>query len=249
MRRWHPLVCALLGTLWAGDALAYRPFDGTDAAVAEPGLFEIELGPARYQQIGPNGALFAPDVVFNYGLAERWELVMQGSLTRSLQAEASGVALTGNGLFLKGMLREGSLQEKSGPSIVTEFGFLLPDISTDAPTGTGGAVSVIVSQRWAALTTHLNASVALTCQQQADIAFGAIVEGPNDWTVRPVAELLYEHDYGGTETTSALIGAIWRIRENISFDVGFRGGWVNDQLLREVRAGVTFAFSPLDRRP
>lgn len=90
--------------LWASEALAYRPFDGTDAAVAEPGLFEIELGPARYQQIGPNGALFAPDVVFNYGVAERWELVLQGSLTRSLQAEASGVALTDNGLFLKGML-------------------------------------------------------------------------------------------------------------------------------------------------
>jgi hypothetical protein len=209
MHRWRPLVCALHGTLWADDALAYRPFDGTDAAVAEPGLFEIELGPARYQQIGPDVALFARDLVFNYGLAEHWELVMQGSLTRRLEVGASGVALTGNGVFLKGMLREGGLQEKPGPSIATEFGFLL----------------------------------------QADIAFSAIVEGPDGWTVRPVAKLLYEHDYGGTETTSALIGAIWRVRENISFDVGFRGGWVNDQPLREVRAGVTFAFRPLDQRP
>ena len=60
--------------------------------------------------------------------------------------------------------------------------------------------------------------------------------------MRPVAELFYEHDYGGIETRSALIGAIWRIRDNISFDVGSRGGWVNDQPLREVRAGATFAF-------
>jgi hypothetical protein len=236
------IACALLAALWADHALAYRPFDGTDAAVAEPGLFEIELGPARYQQVGLEATLFAPDVVFNYGLTERWELVLQGSLMRSLHAEASGVALTGNGLFLKGMLREGSLQEKTGPSIAAEFGFLLPDVSTDAPSGTGGAMSVIVSQRWAALTAHLNASIALTRQQQADIAFSAIVEGPNDWTVRPVAELFYEHDYGGPETGSALIGAIWRIRDNISADVGLRGGWVNDQPLREVRAGMTFAF-------
>lgn len=134
MRRRCRVTCVLLAGLWANDALAYRPFDGTDAAVAEPGQFEIELGPARYQQIGPDSALFAPDMVFNYGLSERWELVLQGSLTRSLQAEASGVALTGNGLFLKGMLREGSLQEKTGPSIATDASvrsFLLT--SSDGP--------------------------------------------------------------------------------------------------------------------
>lgn len=247
MRRPSGLALALLAALWANDALAYRPFDGTDAAVADPGEVEIELGPAQYQQIGPNQTLFAPDVIFNYGLAERWELVLQGGLARDLQPDASGVALLGNALFLKTVLREGSLQERSGPSIATEFGFLLPDISAAAPSGTGGAVSVIVSQRWPALTVHLNASAALTRPQQADIAFSTIVEGPNDWTVRPVAELFYEHDYGGTETGSALVGAIWRIRDNISFDVGLRGGWVNGQPLREVRAGVTFGFA-LSRR-
>jgi hypothetical protein len=242
IRAWCCFICTLLAAVWADDALAYRPFDGTDAAIAEPGLFEIELGPARYQQIGPDGALFAPDVVFNYGLAERWELVLQGSLTRSLQAEASGVALTGNGLFLKGMLREGSLQEKPGPSIATEFGFLLPDVSATDPSGTGGTAAIIVSQRWPALTVHFNAAAAVTRRQNADVAFSVIVEGPNDWTLRPVAEVLYERDFAGIETGSALIGAIWRIRENISVDVGLRGGRVNDQPLREVRAGMTFAF-------
>jgi hypothetical protein len=237
------LAFAVSAALWAGEAQAYRPFDGTDAAVAAPGEIEIELGPAQYQRIGPGRTLFAPDVIFNHGLADRWELVLQGGLARGLQPDSSGVALLGNALLLKGVLREGSLQDRSGPSIATEFGFLLPDISAENPSGTGGAVSVIVSQRWPALTAHLNASVALTRQQQADIAFSAIVEGPNDWTVRPVAELFYEHDYRGTETASALVGAVWRVRDNISFDVGLRGGWVNDQPLREVRAGVTFGFA------
>src|SRR5262249_61091869 len=37
----------LLG--WTSDAFAYRPFDGTDAAVADPGEVEIELQPAGAQ--------------------------------------------------------------------------------------------------------------------------------------------------------------------------------------------------------
>jgi hypothetical protein len=247
-RRQAGLPLVLLAALWAADAWAYRPFDGTDAAVAEPGQIEIELGPAQYQRIGSDQTLFAPDVIFNYGLAERWELVLQGGLARDLQPGAAGVALVGNALLLKAVLREGALQDKSGPSIAGEFGFLLPDIGAEAPSGAGGVATVIVSQRWRSLTAHLNAGVALTRQHQADIAFSVIVEGPNDWTVRPVAELFYEHDYGGTETGSALVGAIWRVRDNISFDVGLRGGWVSDQPLREVRAGVTFGFGAFHLR-
>jgi len=46
----------------------------------------------------------------------------------------------------------------------------------------------------------------------------------------------------GLTTTSALVGAIWQVRENIAFDVGLRAAQVNDQPLREVRFGVTFGF-------
>jgi len=35
-------------TFWCGEVEAYRPFDGTDAAVAETGEIEIELGPLEY---------------------------------------------------------------------------------------------------------------------------------------------------------------------------------------------------------
>jgi hypothetical protein len=37
---------------WCGGAEAYRPFDGTDAAVAETGEMEIELGPVEYLRAG-----------------------------------------------------------------------------------------------------------------------------------------------------------------------------------------------------
>ena len=120
------VLAPILALAWSGDALAYRPFDGTDAAIAEPGQVEIELGPAQYLQIGSERTLVAPTVVFNYGLSERWELVLQGEAVHSLMEDSSKSSLVGNGLFLKGILREGSLQGKPGPSIATEFGFLLP---------------------------------------------------------------------------------------------------------------------------
>jgi hypothetical protein len=41
-----------LAMLWRNDATAYRTFDGTDAAVAEPDTVEIELGPAEYVRQG-----------------------------------------------------------------------------------------------------------------------------------------------------------------------------------------------------
>jgi hypothetical protein len=58
--------------LYAWPAAAYRPFDGTDAAVAGLNEIEIELQPMGWQRIGSPSALIAPQVVFNYGFAERW---------------------------------------------------------------------------------------------------------------------------------------------------------------------------------
>src|ERR1700688_5187482 len=63
---------------WAGPAFAYRPFDGTDAAVAAPGEVEIELQPAgRLREEGSN-TLIAPATVLNYGMSEGWEAVFEG---------------------------------------------------------------------------------------------------------------------------------------------------------------------------
>jgi hypothetical protein len=166
---------------WGGDALAYRPFDGTDAAVAEFGQVEVELGPAQYLQIGPERTLVAPTVVLNYGISEGWELVLQGEVLHSLMQDSPKSSLVGNGLFLKAILREGSLQGQPGPSIATEFGFLLPSINDDPTNSTGGSVAGIVSQQWPWLTVHFNAALALTHQQTADAFVGLILEGPHDW--------------------------------------------------------------------
>ena len=62
------------------EAWAYRPFDGTDAAVAETGEVEIELGPVEYLREGAERTLLAPNVRINYGFIPGWEAA-EGKLT------------------------------------------------------------------------------------------------------------------------------------------------------------------------
>jgi hypothetical protein len=53
---------------------------------------------------------------------------------------------------------------------------------------------------------------------------------------------------------SALMGAIWKVRDDLSFDLAVREAWVNGTPETEVRAGLTFGFllakmtSPIARR-
>jgi hypothetical protein len=234
----------LLAIAWSQVALAYRPFNGTDAAVADPGEVELELGPIQYFELGSVPVLFSPDVVFNYGIGPRWEFVLQGRLAHELLPDSQGPNLVDNGVFLKGVLREGTLQDKPGPSIAAEFGLLLP--STRDEPGTGAGLAVIVSQRWKALTIHLNAGAEMTRRQLVDAACSLIVEGPYSWPVRPVAEFYYEREYGGPEIVSGLVGAIWQVNDKLAVDLALRGGWIDGVAFREVRAGVTIGFGLFD---
>jgi hypothetical protein len=224
-------------------ASAYRPFDGTDAAVAEKGKMEIEMQPAGIFKDVSGATLIAPAARFNYGLTETWEAVLEGQIEHPLSPSGPS-SVTAAGAFLKGVLREGSLQEKSGVSVATEFGFLLPDSRGDSRLG--ASLAGIVSQRWDWGSIHLNGAAALSREHHADLFIGTIIEGPSKWTVRPVVEVFYEKEFGKSETVSGLVGLIWQVREDLSFDVGVRHAVTNGHPLNEVRAGVSFAF-PLSR--
>jgi hypothetical protein len=232
-------VIALCLTAWPDPASAYRPFDGTDAAVAAPGELEIELQPVGRLREGGNTALVAPATVINYGLSEGWEAVFEGQGQTPL-SPSGPTSLTAAGAFLKHVLQPGSLQDKIGPSVATEFGVLLPD--STGSSGVGASLAGIISQRWDWGTIHLNAQTALTRDHHADLFLGGIIEGPSKWSVRPVAEFFYENEVGKSETISGLIGLIWRVRDNLSFDVGLRHALKNGHPVNEVRAGLTFGF-------
>jgi hypothetical protein len=228
-------------------ASAYRPFDGTDAAVAAPGEMEIELQPAGPLRDETGTTLVAPATVINYGFSENWEAVFQGN--GQIPLSPSGpTSLTSAGAFLKHVLQPGSLQDKPGPSVATEFGVLLPD--STGGSGVGASLAGIVSQRWDWGTVHFNVQTALTREHRGDVFVDTILEGPITWTVRPVAEVFYENEFGRAETVSGLVGLIWRVRDNLSFDVAIRHALTNGHPVNEIRAGLTFGFPlrPLEGR-
>src|SRR5216684_82784 len=166
---WSWLVfAALAGAATAAGstaALAYRPFVGTDAAVADVNEVEIELQPAGTLRHDSQTSLVAPDVVFNYGFAKNWEFVFEGVGQFPLGNSDENSSLASVGAFLKYVAREGSLQDAKGPSIAVEFGPLLPGIHADE--GFGASLDTIVSQRWDWGAVHGNFATTLTRDHHA----------------------------------------------------------------------------------
>jgi len=233
------------------SARAYRPFNSTDAAVAGKGDVEIELGPLGLLEEGSDRSLVAPSVILNWGIAERWELVLEGRHFVHLGSAASEPRLRvqDTALSLKTVLREGSLQEKSSVSVATEVGALLPAINGES--GAGAEAAVIASQRWDALSVHLNGAASWTRAHALGLFAGLIAEGPDAWAVRPVGEVFVEGEGDLPITVSWLAGAIWRLRENLSVDAALRLARTGGVDTTEIRAGLTWAFGvgfPSSRR-
>lgn len=233
------VACLCVAALATSPAFAFRPFDGTDAAVADPGKMEVELQPAGRLHDDSGTTLIAPATRFNFGLTEGWEGVLEGLVETPLSASGPS-SLSAAGAFLKGVVRPGSLQDKPGPSVATEFGVLLPD--SVGASGFGASAAWIVSQRWDWGSVHLNTAATLTREHHGDVFLGAIVEGPGKWTVRPVGEVFYEKEFGQFETVSGLVGLIWQVNEDLAVDVAVRHAILNARPVDELRAGVTFGF-------
>jgi hypothetical protein len=225
------------------DALAYRPFDGTDADVAAYGHLEWELGPTHYYREGDSNFLIAPATVLNLGIVKGTELVVDFEDLVALGALDPGeprVRTQDTDVLVKHVFREGVLQEKSGPSIAVEAGPLLPDIHGES--AFGASLAVITSYRWSFGSIHWNEWGEYTREHRVSLFSGVILEGPHDWTVRPVAELFVEHEFNVETTCSALVGAIWAVDDAFSLDVGVRAALIEGESAEEVRLGFTWAL-------
>jgi hypothetical protein len=229
------LAIGIFAVGWVRPAAAYRPFDGTDAAVADLGEMEIEFQPLGAAHAGGTTRGLS-DAILNYGFADRWELVLQ--TTPQVPPEGFGPISVSNAALLKYVVQPGVLQDKPGPSIAAEFGALLPQIGGS---GVGASWSGIVSQRWDWGTVHYNVTTNLT-PQHGELFLSTILEGPNKWKVRPVAEFYFEGVTNQPSTFSALVGAIWQVNDKLSFDVAVRQAWVDGRPVSELRAGLTFGF-------
>jgi hypothetical protein len=224
-------------------ARAYRPFDGTDADVAEFHELELEIGPVGYYAQG-NAHSFVSGGVINFGFAPRFELVIQGFDYVSVDARSPELnRFADTAVFVKHIWRDGCLQEKEGPSFATEIGPLLPIVSDAKDFGAyvGGILTTCLGQ---SLIIHWNAEVqVLRASYDLDIFGGAILEPPpSKYVVRPVAEMFVERDFVGIQIYSGLVGAIWRVSERLSLDVAIREAAMAGQKVSEVRAGFSLTI-------
>jgi hypothetical protein len=232
-------------------AWAYRPFTGTDADVAELHDIELEIGPVGYLRQGGQGereTIAAPSLIANWGFARDLELVLEGRQFIPL-APAPGeprVQIVETQLDVKWLVREGSLQEKTGPSVATEWTILLPETGQRR---LGAELAAIASLRRPALTLHANGNVACTRERTLGLFGGLIAEGPGAWPVRPVAEVFVDRESASETEWSGLAGAIWPFpaSPSLSFDAAARLSWlrVAGAGIRtfELRAGLTWPFS------
>jgi hypothetical protein len=237
------VVSTALVLSWAAPASAYRPFDGTDAAVAEAHVVELEVGPVGYERQSTAKYLVAPALVLNYGVAPGFELVLEGRQLWALH-EPDDSGLEEVALSLKSVLRRGSLQGAKGVSVAMESGLLLP--GTDARLGVH--VASIFSWQWPAVTVHLNLMNDLLTSLRYAASSSVIAEGPSQWLVRPVSEVLVVRDFAERAVTrgsgaSVLVGAIAEWNDAWAFDVAVRHGVREGRTEDEVRLGFTWSFS------
>ena len=230
---------ALIGVLLVpASAWAYRPFVSTDAAVADPKEVEIELGYFNLERTHRANTISTPHVVLNYGVAKNLELVAEFNLVVSPDVEVTDPSVS-----LKGVLKEGVLQDKPGVSVAVEAGPLLP---TTLPRehGVGFEAVGIVSGKLAPVTLHVNGGGGLDRGGQLFGIWGVIGELPLHSKVRLVGEVNGETTQGERPNNSALLGVIWQpTSKNLFLDAGVRRGVSDAAPDWQFTIGLTFGFS------
>jgi len=237
--------CAMLGVLLLcapRSARAYRPFNGTDADVAQRGEFELELGPAQYYRRANANYLVAPATVLNLGFAEDLEAVVdfQDVIASRPEPGQPRVQVVDTDVLVKWVLRHGALQGASGMSLALEAGPLRPEFHGDD--GFGAQADLIASflGSWGAL--HFNEQAGRGRLGGLAVFSGVIIEGPRSLAIRPVSELFYRRERTSGVSYSALLGAIWPAREALVVDTGFRLAREDGARALELRLGLTWAF-------
>jgi hypothetical protein len=224
---------------------AYRPFISTDAAVVDPREVEIELGYFNLDRINGRNTIVIPHVVVNYGVAKRVELVAEFRLEVSPHVD-----IADPGLFVKGILKEGVLQDKPGISVAVEAGPLLPSTLRDER-GVGFQAVGIVSGKLDPVMMHVNGGGGVSRDGRLFGSWGVIGEVPLHSRLRLVGEVNGESVDGERPNNSALLGVIWQpTSANLFLDAGVRRGISQAAPDWQFTIGMTFGFPlPIVSRP
>lgn len=222
-------------------AFAYRPFVSTDAAVAEIGELEIELGLFTISRDEGTNEITVPSLVLNYGILKNWEIVGEFDVQVYKEGEDRNTELKDPALFLKGVLHEGVLQDQKGPSFAVEFGVLLPS-TVEGERNVGLEGIAILSGRVYDLLYHLNIGVEFDRESfDPNGIWGVILEYPFGSKFRPVGEVNGSFKHHENPEVSGLIGFIWET-DRVDLDIGVRKGFSEAASDWELTTGVTFPF-------
>ncbi|PYO02793.1 MAG: hypothetical protein DMD91_02500 [Candidatus Rokuibacteriota bacterium] len=248
MHRPRIRLCAIAGSLLLFSFVtptpsgAYRPFISTDAAVADPQEVEIEIGYFTLERAKDENAFIIPRVVFNYGWFKDWELVAEFAIRRAPDAE---VNVIDPAIFLKGVLKEGVLQDKDGFGFAIEAGPLLP-ATEKGERKFGFEATGILTDKLGPLIFHINGGVGID-RSTGDVVgiWGVIGELPVAKGVRLVAEVNGDKPRREDQRDSALLGVIWQpwSSKNVWFDAGVRRGFTSGVPDWQFTVGLTFGFS------
>jgi hypothetical protein len=222
-------------------AWGYRPFVSTDAAVADLKEIEIELGYFHLERERGKNTFIIPKMVLNYGLVRNLEVVGEFGVE---EPPSGAVRLADPGLSLKGILKEGVLQEKSGLSLAVEAGPLLPS-TTKEEHRVGFEGVGILSGKAGELTYHLNFGGGVDREQTNPFAvWGVIAEFPIAPKLRLVGEVNGESVRSKSADNSALVGFIWEAPlPGVFIDAGVRRGISHAAADWMFTTGLTFGFS------
>ena len=227
---------------WSSAAFAYRPFVSTDAAVADPKEIEVELGYFTLQRTKDENTFIIPRAVINYGLFKNWEGVAEFAIQRAPDAELDVIDPA---MSLKGVLKEGVLQDKDGFGLAVEASALLP--STEKSERRFGFEGIaILSDKLGPFTFHLNGGLGIE-RSTGDLVgiWGVIGELPVGKGVRLVGEVNGDKPRREDQRDSALLGVIWQpwSERNLWLDAGIRRGITSAAADWQFTLGITFGFA------
>jgi hypothetical protein len=227
---------------WSSSASGYRPFVSTDAAVADPQEVEIELGYFTLERTKDENTFIIPRAVLNYGLFKNWEGVAEFAIQRAPDAELDVIDPA---ISLKGVLKEGVLQDKDGFGLAVEASALLP--SSEKGAGRFGFEGIaILSDKLGPFTFHLNGGLGIE-RSTGDLVgiWGVIGELAVVKGVRLVGEVNGDKPRREDQRDSVLLGVIWQpwSEKSLWFDAGVRRGFTGAAPDWQLTFGITFGFA------
>jgi len=219
-------------------ARAYRPFDGTDADVAEAKTVEVEVAPAEVLSHAGSQAFRAPSVALSLGLGGGYELGLDGSnvVTPHPEAGEPRLQFIDAGMSVKKLVRGGTLQDKHGPSVATELELEFP---ARGQAHLGTELRGVLSTTGPPGVVHFQAAVERTPEGKNATTGGFIIETAQHAGLRGAAELGIEAERAGPPIQSALLALVFVAHEGLSLDIGVDYSRSEGEHWTELRAGFT----------